>query len=46
MSRRKFNGGDNGEEVQDPKDYMKKVDNFILSEIQAKKGRFIGFYFL
>jgi len=36
VSRRRFDGGDYGEEMQDPKDYVKKVDKFILSEIQAK----------
>ncbi|WMV08645.1 hypothetical protein MTR67_002030 [Solanum verrucosum] len=36
MTRRRFDVGDYGEEMQDPKDYVKKVDKFILSEIQAK----------
>ena len=36
MSRRRFDGEDNGEEVKDPKDYVKKVDKFILTEILAK----------
>ena len=34
--RHKFCEGDNGEEKQVVEDYVKKVDKFILSEIQAK----------
>ena len=36
MLRHKFCKGDYGEEKQVVEDYVKKVDKFILSEIQAK----------
>lgn len=33
MSRRRFDGGDYGEEIQHIEHYVKKVDKFILLEI-------------
>ena len=33
VSRRRFDGGDYGEEMQYIEDYVKKVDKFILLEI-------------
>ena len=44
MSRRRFDEWYYGEEMQDPKYYVKKMEKFILSEIQAKGEIFWGLF--